>query len=118
MYSSIRNAAPQFTFKVIYEQHLEESSTQISQLLYKYSLLLFFCCSGGEDLDKLKLTKNYFKNIMKQQSFTNLSLISIGHQRTRHQSHLTKYSRHLQLINQENSNLRKSLKLTFSFLDE
>lgn len=81
MDSSLRNATAQSTFKVIYEQHLEEGYPNITTALQIFLTLPVCVASGERSFSKLKLIKNYLRSTMKQQRFTNLSLISIEHQR-------------------------------------
>jgi len=78
---SLRNATAQSTFKVIYEQHLEEIYPNITIALQIFLTLPVSVASAERSFSKLKLIKNYLRNTMKQQRLNNLSIISIEHQR-------------------------------------
>ena len=78
---SLRNATAQSTFKVIYEQHLEEIYPNITIALQIFLTISVSVASAERSFSKLKLIKNYLRNTMKQQRLNNLSIISIEHQR-------------------------------------
>jgi len=79
--SSLRTATPQSTFKIIYEQHLEEGYPNITTALHIFLTFPVTITLGERSFSKLKLIKIYLRSTMKQQRFTNLSLISIEYQK-------------------------------------
>lgn len=63
--NGLRNATAQSTFKVIYEQHLEEIYPNITIALQIFLTLPVSVASGERSFSKLKLIKNYLRNTMK-----------------------------------------------------
>lgn len=77
----LEDATAATMLKILYESKLEEGYPNIHVALKIFVTLPVSVATGERSFSKLKLIKTYLRNAMKQQRLTNLSIISIEHQR-------------------------------------